>query len=169
MIKRLAERELITKFGIFTEILYYDGRQESIALVMGDVAGADALLCRVHSHCIGAHVFNSIECTCREEMKAAQKLIQEAGRGVIIWLDQEGKGNGHLALIESIPFKKEHGQARAYEMAGYKGDARDYRAVAHILNDLEVRSIVLLARSESKVEDLRRESVIVSSIQPLDV
>jgi len=168
MIKRLATRKLNTKYGRFEEILYYDGRQESIALVMGDVAGADVVLCRVHSHCIGAHVFNSIECTCREEMEAAQKLIQEAGRGIIIWLDQEGKGNGHLALIESIPFKKEHGQARAYEMAGYKADARDYRAVAHILNDLEVRSIILLARSESKAEDLRRESIIVSSIQPLD-
>jgi GTP cyclohydrolase II len=168
MIKRLGSRELKTKFGTFTEILYYDGQRESIAIVMGDVAGDD-VLCRVHSHCIGAHVFSSVECTCREEMEAAQRLVQEAGRGVIIWLDQEAKGNGHLALIESIPFKKEHGQAKAYEMAGYSADARDYRAAAQILDDLEVKSIVLLANSEGKADDLRRESVVVSGIQNLVV
>lgn len=165
MIKRLATRELKTKFGTFTEILYYDGQKESIAIVMGDVAGGDDILCRVHSHCIGAHVFNSIECTCGEEMEVAQAAIQTAGRGVIIWLDQEGKGNGHLALIESIPFKKEHGQARAYEMAGYKADARDYQAATQILLDLGVGSIVLLANSESKADELRKGSVIVSAIR----
>ena len=168
MIKRLASRELKTKFGTFTEVLYYDGQRESIALVMGDVAGAD-VLCRVHSHCVGAHIFNSIECTCREEMEAAQKAIQQEGRGVIIWLDQEAKGNGHLALIESIPFKTEHGQAKAYEMAGYKADARDYRAAAQILAELNVRSITLLANSEGKAHDLRKESVVISSVQPLVV
>ena len=167
MIKRLASRELKTKFGIFTEILYYDGQKESIAIVMGDVANGEDILCRVHSHCIGAHVFNSIECTCREEMASAQAEIQSAGRGVIIWLDQEAKGNGHLALIESIPFKKEHGQAKAYEMAGYRADARDYRAVAQILGDLNVKSIVLLANSDSKADQLRKESIVVSSIRRL--
>lgn len=168
MIKRLGERSLETKFGTFAEILYYDGQRESIALVMGDVAGDD-VLCRVHSHCIGAHVFNSVECTCREEMEAAQRMVQEAGRGVIIWLDQEGKGNGHLALIESIPFKKEHGQARAYELAGYSADARGYKPAAQILADLRVRSIILLANSGSKAHDLKNEGVNVSKIHPLPV
>jgi 3,4-dihydroxy 2-butanone 4-phosphate synthase/GTP cyclohydrolase II len=168
MIKRLAERELNTKFGTFREILYYDGQKESIALVMGDVAGND-VLCRVHSHCIGAHVFSSVECTCREEMEAAQAAIEKAGRGLIIWLDQEGKGNGHLALIESIQFKKKHGQARAYELAGYKGDNREYREAAQILSELGVSSIVLLANSESKAEDLRREGIAVAGVKPLRI
>ena len=167
MQKRLAERELKTKFGSFTEILYYDGQRESIAIVMGDVAGVENVLCRVHSHCIGAHIFNSVECTCREEMEAAQRAIQEAGRGVIIWLDQEAKGNGHLALIDSIPFKKEHGQARAYEMAGYLADARSYKPAAQILTDLTVRSIILLANSQSKADELKAESVAVTSVQTL--
>ena len=167
MIKRLGSRELKTQFGTFTEILYYDGMKESIAIVMGDVAGQDNVLCRVHSHCIGAHVFNSIECTCREEMAAAQSAIESVGRGVIIWLDQEAKGNGHLALIESIPFKEEHGQARAYEIAGYKADARDYRAAAQILTELGVGSIVLLANSTEKGVELEKESVVVSETRPL--
>jgi GTP cyclohydrolase II len=164
---RLAERELRTKYGAFREILYYDGQQESIALVMGDVSGVDDVLCRVHSHCIGAHVFNSVECTCREEMAAAQAVIQQEGSGVIIWLDQEGKGNGHLALIGSIPFKKELGQAEAYVKAGYQADARNYRPAAEILADLNVRSIVLLANSEGKAKDLRNEAITVSEVRPL--
>jgi 3,4-dihydroxy 2-butanone 4-phosphate synthase/GTP cyclohydrolase II len=168
MIKRLASRELKTKFGTFTEILYYDGQRESIAIVMGDVEWND-VLCRVHSHCVGAHIFNSIECTCREEMEAAQKAIQQEGRGVIVWLDQEAKGNGHLALIESIPFKKEHGQGKAYELAGYKADARDYRTAAQILSDLNVRSIVLLANTESKADELRAEGINVPELRSLDI
>ena len=167
MIKRLAERELKTKFGTFKEILYDDGEKESIAIVMGDVAAQENVLCRVHSHCIGAHVFNSIECTCREEMESAQAMIGREGRGVVIWLDQEGKGNGHLALMQSIPFKKEFGQAEAYVRAGYKADARSYTPAAQILADLNVRSIVLLANSKSKADDLRKEGMAVSSTRLL--
>ena len=167
MIKALASRNLETKFGVFTEILYYDGQEESIAIVMGIVDGGENVLCRVHSHCIGAHVFNSVECTCREEMAAAQAAIEKEGRGVVIWLDQEGKGNGHLALMESIPFKKELGQAEAYIKAGYQADARTYTPAAQILNDLNVRSIILLG-SEGKADDLRKESIVVTSIRQLN-
>ncbi len=163
MIKRLATRELKTKFGTFKEILYYDGQRESIAIVMGNVSDGENVLCRVHSHCIGAHVFNSIECTCREEMESAQAMIESEGRGVIIWLDQEGKGNGHLALIESIPFKKDHGQAKAYELAGYKADARSYGPAAQILVDLKIKSIILLANSNSKADALQKEGIAVAS------
>ena len=168
MIIRLGERELKTKFGTFKEILYYDGRRESIAIVMGDVASGEDVLCRVHSHCIGAHVFSSIECDCREQMEASQALIEREGRGVVIWLDQEGKGNGHLALIQSIPFKKAGDpQAVAYEKAGFKADDRSYRVAADILNDLQVRSIILLANGADKADDLRNESIKVSGTRKL--
>lgn len=169
MIKRLAERELKTKFGTFKEILYDDGEKESIAIVMGDVAAQENVLCRVHSHCIGAHVFNSIECTCREEMESAQAMIGREGRGVVIWLDQEGKGNGHLALMQSIPFKKEFGQAEAYVRAGYKADARSYTPAVQILADLRVRSIILLAGSVDKADELKKESIDVSETRPLSL
>ena len=167
MIKRLADRKLKTKFGTFTEVLYYDGQNESIALVMGDVENKEDVFCRVHSHCIGAHVFSSVECTCREEMEAAQALIEREGRGMIIWLDQEGKGNGHLALIESIPYKKEFGQAEAYVQAGYQPEARTYRPAAQILADLKVKSIILLANNPEKAAELRKEAVAVSGTKQL--
>jgi GTP cyclohydrolase II len=168
MIIQIAERELKTKFGTYKEILYYDGQKESIALVMGDVENGEDVLCRIHSHCIGAHIFNSIECDCREQMAAAQAIIEKAGRGIVIWLDQEGKGNGHLALMQSIPFKKAGmPQAEAYVKAGFEADGRSYRAAADILSDLNVRSIVLLANGKGKADDLRKESVNVASTRAL--
>ena len=170
MIIRLAERELRTKYGAFNEVLYYDGQKESIAIVMGDVAEGEDVLCRVHSHCIGAHIFNSVECDCREQMAAAQSAIDREGRGVVIWLDQEGKGNGHLALMQSIPFKKAGSpQAEAYVKAGFREDGRDYRVVRDILADLRVRSVVLLANGTGKADELRNEGVTVSGTRPLDL
>lgn len=161
---RLAERELRTKFGTFSEVLYYDGQAESIALVMGDVADVEKVLCRLHSSCISAHVFNSIECECREEMETSQTMIEQAGKGVIIWLDQEGKGNGHLALMKSIPFKKAGlSQSEAYKKAGFAADARYFRPAAEILIDLKVSSIVLLTNNPDKAKDLQNESIIVST------
>ena len=170
MVVRLADRELKTKFGDFSEILFYDGISESIALVMGDVEGGEDVLCRIHSACIGGHIFNSIECECADEMAAAQAAIQQAGKGVIIFLDQEGKGNGHFALMKSIPFKKAgHGQGEAYEMAGFEADARSFRPAAEILADLGVDSVVLLTNNPEKAADLRRYSISVSDTKELSL
>ncbi len=168
MIVRLAERNLRTRFGTFTEVLYYDGQKEAVALVMGDVSLEDDVLCRIHSACLGGHVFNSIECECAAEMAAAQAAIEREGRGVIIYLDQEGKGNGHLALMKSIPYKEAgDSQVDAYLKAGFAVDARDYRAAAGILADLKVRSIILLSNGGGKAGALRNESIVVSAVRAL--
>jgi len=160
---RLAERGLKTKFGNFREILYYDGQSESIALVMGEMEAQENVFCRIHSSCISAHVFNSIECDCREQMEMSQSLIEQKGQGVIVWLDQEGKGNGHLALMASIEHKKAGlSQSEAYKKAGYEADARSFRPAAEILSDLRVKSVVLLTNNPAKADDLRRASIIIS-------
>jgi 3,4-dihydroxy 2-butanone 4-phosphate synthase/GTP cyclohydrolase II len=168
MIFRLNERDLQTKFSTFREILYYDGQKESIALVMGKVEAGEDIICRIHSACVSGHVFNSVECECKYEMEAAQGLIQKAGKGVIIYLEQEGKGNGHLALIASIPYKNAGlNQSEAYEKAGFEKDARSFRAAAEILADLRVKSIILLTDNAKKAEDLRKYSINVSDTQEL--
>lgn len=170
MIERLAERDLETRFGTFHEVLYGDGDVESIALVVGDLAGQENVICRIHSACIGGHVFNSVECACAAEMSAAQEHTQRSGKGVIIYLDQEGKGNGHLGLLKSIPFKKAgRSQSEAYVLAGFSADARDYRPAAEILADLKVGSIVLLTDNPDKAESLRRHGVNVAEMQPLSI
>lgn len=167
MVVKIAEGNLKTKFGEYREILYYDGQKESIAMIMGDVSGEEEVLCRVHSSCIFGHVFNSIECDCREQMEISQQLIQKEGKGVIIWLDQEGKGNGHFALLKSVGHKRMGlSQADAYEAVGFKKDARDYRKAAEILNDIGVRSIRMLTNNPEKVETLTRHGIRVVGIQP---
>ena len=170
MIIRLAERDLKTKFGNFREILYYDGQSESIALVMGEVETRENVFCRIHSSCVSAHVFNSIECECREEMETSQSLIEHKEQGIIIYLDQEGKGNGHLALMASIKHKKAgFSQSEAYKKVGYKADARSFRPAAEILSDLKVESVILLTNNAEKAEDLRRASIIVSDTKKITI
>lgn len=168
MVVRLAEGFLKTQFGTFNQILYYDGQQELIALVMGDVAGVEQVLCRVHSHCISAHIFNSIECDCREQMAMAQQRIQAAGRGVIVWLDQEGKGNGHLALLQSRKLKEAGmSQTEAYLKLGYAADARSFVRAGEILRELKVTSITLMTDNPEKAAQLRADGLIIAGIESL--
>ena len=169
MIVRVAEGTLKTKFGTYDQFLYYDGQKEIIALVMGEVAEQESVLCRVHSQCIHGHVFNSIECDCREQMEMSQRLIQEAGRGVIIWLDQEGKNNGHMALLLSRKLKDEGlPQGEAYTRLGYPADARSYVRAAEILHELGVRSITLLTNNPDKLSQLREDGLVITGTQSLE-
>ena len=168
MIVRLAEGSLRTKFGTFLEILYYDGQKESIAIVMGDVRGQDHVLCRLHSHCVAAHIFNSIECDCREQMELAQAMIEQQGAGVIIWLDQDGRANGHLALVRSRALQEQGlSQTEAYVQLGYAADARQYTSAAAILQDLGVKSVMLMTNSPHKIGSLQEAGITVSGTRPL--
>jgi GTP cyclohydrolase II len=168
MVIRLAEAPLHTRFGTFLEILYYDGQQESIAIVMGEVREGDNVLCRLHSHCVSAHLFNSIDCDCREQMELAQAMVERQGAGVIIWLDQEGRGNGHLALLRSRALQAQGlSQTEAYVQLGYAADARQYASAAAILQDLGVKSVVLMTNSPHKIGSLQVAGITVSATRPL--
>lgn len=173
MVIKLVECDLETTYGLFHEVLYYDGMKEYIALCKGDITGEN-VLCRLHSSCISAHVFNSIQCDCRYQFDEAQRMIAEENRGVIIWMDQEGKGNGHLALMKSSEYKaKGYFQTDAYKAIGFKADNRDYIAAAEILRDLQVHSICLLSNSPLKEKALidngitimNTKRIIVSSVK----
>ena len=167
MIVRLAEGDIHTKYGFFQEKLYYDGQRESIAITTGAIENAEDVLCRVHSSCLFAHAFNSVECDCREQMAISQQLIQRAGQGIIIWLEQEGKGNGHFALLNSVAHKRQGvKQADAYQAVGFKRDARDFSAAAKIIKDLGVKSIKMLTNNPKKVETLTQFGIVVSGTQP---
>jgi len=167
VIVKIAEGNLKTKYGEYHEILFYDGQQESFALVMGDIEDEEEVLCRVHSSCIFGHHFNSIECDCREQMEISQQLIQREGKGIVIWLEQEGKGNGHYALLKSAVHKKEGmAQAEAYEAVGFQKDARDFRAAAEILKTLHVKSVTMLTNNANKVETLMKHDVHVVGTKP---
>jgi GTP cyclohydrolase II len=166
MINQLAARPLRTTFGTFTEYMYSN---EAIALVMGDVEGVDDVLCRIHSSCLSGHAFNSVECQCREEMEISQEIIQKAGRGVVIWLEQEGRGNGHLAVMKSTELKKQGmGQTEAYISLGYSADSRSIEAAADALKALGVGSIRLLSESTTKADALRKCGIKISGLKRLE-
>jgi len=168
MVIRLAEAPLRTRFGTFLEILYYDGQYESIAIVMGDVREGNNVLCRLHSHCVSAHLFNSIDCDCREQMELAQALIEQQGSGVIIWLDQEGRGNVHLALLRSRALQAQGlSQTEAYVQLGYAADARQYASAAAILQELGVKSVVLMTNSPHKTGSLQAAGITIAGTRPL--
>ncbi|MTB50606.1 GTP cyclohydrolase [Lewinella sp. W8] len=168
MIVKLAEGDLKTRFGTFQEALYYDGQKESIALFLGDLRGRTDVLCRVHSSCIFGHYFNSIECDCQEQLDVSQQLIARAGAGIIILLDQEGKGNGHFALLNSVAHKRlGEAQADAYEAVGFRRDARDFAAAGKILRDLGVASVIMLTNNPQKVNTLVEQGIRVTGSQEI--
>lgn len=170
MLVRLQEGHLKTKFGTFLEILYYDGQKESIALVMGDVQNSEHVLCRVHSSCLSAHVFNSIECDCREQMEMAQFLIEREGKGIIIWLEQEGRNNGHLALLSTVKLREQGmTSTEAYLKLGFKEDDRDYRCAVEMLQNLGVASITLLTNSPQKMDSLKNSGINISGTKRLTI
>jgi GTP cyclohydrolase II len=168
MIVHLASGPLDTHYGLFTEHLYYDGMNETIALVMGEVTGAERVPCRLHSACITAHAFNSLECDCREQMAMAQERIQREGRGIIIWLSQEGRGNGHLALVATSSLRRENiPQSQAYEKLGFASDRRDYRAAVGVLHHLSPSSVILLTNSPSKKAAITDGGISVAGTETL--
>jgi GTP cyclohydrolase II len=168
MLLKLATSTLKTLYGNYQEILYYDGKQEINVLTMGDLKDAEAVLVRIHSSCIHGHHFNSIECDCREQLALAQQRIHAVGRGVIIWLEQEGKGNGHYALMLSKELKaKGMSQGDAYQALGFQRDARDFSRAAEILQDLGIASVRLLTDNIKKTEEMERFGVKVLGIEQL--
>lgn len=162
--RRLAERELKTKFGTWQEVLYYDGKSECIALIYGTVKNRTGVPVRVHSDCISAHVFNSVECDCREQLSMAQAFIQSHGHGAILWLDQDGRGNGHLALMLAARMAAQDlmSQTEAYSRLGYSPDFRHYGQAASIIEDLGIESIDLLSNSPDKEQGLREYGISVA-------
>lgn len=161
----LAQDSISTRHGVFTESLFYNGRSQSVALTVGEIAGASRLLCRIHSSCLSAHGFGSISCDCTTQMDHAQAEIIRAGRGIIVWLEQEGRGNGHLAKMLAEPVKRRGlAQGAAYEAVGFQADARSYTDVVEILRYFEVASVALLTNNPLKRTFLEKSGVTVSTV-----
>jgi GTP cyclohydrolase II len=170
MIVLLAQGPLHTLYGDFTEYLFYDGRSESIAIVKGEIAGKEGVLCRVHSHCTTGHVFNGIECDCREQMAMAQERIQQDGDGVVIWLDQDGKANGRMAELLTAGLRAQGvAQTEAYAQLGFKRDARSFDRAAEILKHFGVESVTLMTNSPEKAGGLTDNGIAVSATLNLTV
>ncbi len=169
-ITRMVSARIPTDEGEFELALYMSNRddKEHLALLYGDVRSTNDLLVRVHSECFTGDVLGSRRCDCGEQLRRAMRLIAEAGRGMIIYLRQEGRGIGLLNKLRAYNLQDQgYDTVDANLVLGHQADERDYSIAALILKDLSVRSIGLLTNNPHKIESLRQLGVRVNARVPL--
>ena len=171
-IERYAEAELPTRSGPFRVVVYRElgGDKEHLAVIAGDVQGAEDLLVRVHSECLTGEVLHSLKCDCRDQLDLALERIQAAGKGAVLYLRQEGRGIGLGNKIRAYA-KQEEGldTVDANLALGFEDDQRGYQMAADMLRDLGVESVVLMTNNPRKVEGLESGGVKVSRREPHEV
>jgi 3,4-dihydroxy 2-butanone 4-phosphate synthase/GTP cyclohydrolase II len=164
-VERTSRAALPTKLGTFDAFGYrgiVDGL-EHVALVKGDVAGAEDVLVRVHSSCTTGDVFGSLRCDCGEQLERAMAEIEAAGRGVLVYLAQEGRGIGLVDKLRAYELQQNgRDTVDANVELGHAADPREYHAAAHILRDLQVKSVRLMTNNPHKVEELETYGVPVT-------
>jgi GTP cyclohydrolase II len=170
MIKFISETSLPTKYGEFIVRAYRDNSEdiEVIALIVGDVSNLENVKTRIHDQCITSEVFGSLKCDCHDQLIKSMKLIQENKSGIIIYLQQEGRGIGLTNKIAAYKLQ-EYGYdtVDANKMLGFTNDCREYKAAAVVLNELNIKSIQLMTNNPRKISKLKEEGIKISSILPL--
>jgi 3,4-dihydroxy 2-butanone 4-phosphate synthase/GTP cyclohydrolase II len=160
-----------TKFGDFRAIGYRSQADEKdhVAMVKGDVRGLEDVLVRVHSECLTGDVFGSLRCDCGLQLDDAMRRVEAEGRGIVLYLAQEGRGIGLLNKLRAYELQ-ELGvdTVDANLQLGLPADMRDYGIGAEILADLGVRSVRLLTNNPSKIAGLERHGVRVSRQLPIE-
>ncbi|MFP4066972.1 MAG: GTP cyclohydrolase II [Spirochaetaceae bacterium] len=169
-VERLTWTRIPTPSGEYHLALYSNGtdEREHMALVAGDVAGRSDVPVRIHSECLTGDVFGSLRCDCGRQLEQAMSLIGREGRGVVIYLRQEGRGIGLLDKLRAYDLQDEgYDTVDANLALGHEIDEREYDIAAGILRELDVQSVRLLTNNPVKVSALRELGVVVSGRVPV--
>ena len=172
-IEQVASAEFPTRWGVFRIFGFrgkFKGRtEEAVALVMGDIRSAPALL-RIHSQCLTGDVFGSLRCDCRQQLEMALAMIAKQRNGLLIYEQQEGRGIGLMAKLQAYELQDAGlDTVEANERLGFKADHREFAMPAGILKALGVSQVRLLSNNPDKVAALERGGIKVVERVPCEV